>query len=442
MGSAMSSRGSLLRVLGVAFGIAAVVGGMVGQGILRTPGIIAGAVHSPELILALWAAGAVLAAISAFAYVELATAIPCAGGTYEYARRAFGPLAGVVAGWGAWLILITLEAFLAIVVAEFLLRLGVLSEFHPSVLAVGVLIIFWGLNWTSTRIAGDSQIIFSAFKGAALIALIVLLFAHPGASGPSQSAEVAAPVGIAALAIAMRNIINTYNGWDEVVYFSEEMKTPERTLPRAIGGGIAGVAILYLLINLALLHVLSPAQMAGSKLVAADAVQLVLGATGEVAMTIFAVISVAAITNLAMMKSARIGFALARAGQLPSKLGQVAISGIPRWALSVSTLLAMAFAATGTYETVVAMNVAVGLGLTIAVNFAVIRLRRTEPDLPRPFRMPWFPLPPILAIGLNAALLAALIYEDPGHSLAGLAALACIGAGYAAFGSRAFAQPA
>lgn len=436
----MTTRGSLLRVLGVAFGIAAVVGGMVGQGILRTPGIIAGAVQSPELILALWAMGAVLAAISAFAYVELATAIPCAGGTYDFIRRAFGPLPGVVAGWGAWLILVTLEAFLAIVVAEFLLRLGVLSEVHPSAVAVGVLIIFWGLNWTSTRIAGDSQILFSAFKGAALTALVVLLFAHPGAPDPPGGAELAAPLGIAALAIAMRNVINTYNGWDEVVYFSEEMKTPERTLPRAIAGGIAGVAVLYLLVNLALLNVLSPAQMAGSKLVAADAVKLVLGPTGEIAMTIFAVISVAAITNLAMMKSARISFALGRAGQLPSKLGQVASTGIPRWALSVSTVLAMAFAATGTYETVVAMNVAVGLILVIAVNVAVIRLRRSEPDLPRPFRMPWFPLPPLLAIALNAALLAALIYEDPTHSLAGVVALACIAVVYAVIGRRPRAQ--
>lgn len=438
----MSTHGSLLRVLGVAFGIAAVVGGMVGQGILRTPGIIAGAVHSPELILALWAMGGLLAAISAFAYVELATAIPCAGGTYDFVRRAFGPLAGVVTGWGAWLVLVTLEGFLAIVVTEFLHRLGVFSNIHPSAVAIGVLTLFWGLNWTSTRIAGDSQILFSAFKGAALIALIVLLFAHTGAPAAQSGAELAAPVGIAALAIAMRNVINTYNGWDEVVYFGEEMKAPERTLPRAMASGIAGVAILYLLVNLALLHVLSPAQMAGSKLVAADAVKLVLGPTGELAMTIFAVISVAAITNLAMMKSARISFALGRAGQLPAKLGEVASTGIPRWALSVSTVLAMGFAATGTYETVVAMNIAVGIVIVIAVNLAAIRLRRSEPDLPRPFRMPWFPLPPLLAITLNAALLAALIYEDPKHSLAGLVVLACIAVVYAVIGQRPQAQAA
>jgi basic amino acid/polyamine antiporter, APA family len=430
MPAASENRGKLLRVLGIAFGIATVVGGMVGQGILRAPGIVADAVHSTELILALWVAGGCVAGITAFAYVELATAIPCAGGAYDFIRRAFGLLPGVVAGWAVWLVLVTVEAFLAIVVAEFLHRLGVLAGLRPSAIAVGVLAIFWALNSTSTRVAGDSQIVFSAFKGAALIALIVLLFAHPRAPAAAPVVDAGGAVGIAALAVAMRAVINTYDGWAEVIYFSEEIKSPERTIPRAVAFGIASVAVLYVLTNLAFLHVLSPAQMAGSRLVAADAVKLVLGPTGEIAMTLFAVISVAAITNLSIMKSARISFALGRAGQLPSRLGEVASAGIPRWALGVSSLLAMAFAATGSYETIVAMNVAVGIVMVIAVNLAAIRLRLREPDLDRPFRMPWFPLPPLVAIALNVGLLAALIYEDPMHSLAGLFALACIGVVY------------
>jgi len=269
-----------------------------------------------------------------------------------------------------------------------------------------------------------------------------LLFARPASGAPPSAVEMGGPIGIAALAAAMRQVINTYNGWDEVVYFGEEMKAPERTLPRAVGTGIASVAILYLLVNVALLKVLTPAQMAGSKLVAADAVKLVAGATGELVLTIFALISVAAITNLAIMKSARISFALARAGQLPSKLGEVAPSGIPRWALAASSVLAIGFAATGTYETVVAMNVAVGLVVVIAVNLSAIRLRRSEPDLPRPFRMPWFPLPPLISIALNAALLAALIYDDPRHSLAGLFALAVVAVAYFVIGHRPEAQAA
>jgi len=110
--------------------------------------------------------------------------------------------------------------------------------------------------------------------------------------------------------------------------------------------------------------------------------------------------------------------------------------------LGVSSMLAIAFAATGTYETVVAMNIAIGLVIVIAVNLSAIRLRRSEPDLARPFRIPWYPLPPLLAIALNAALLAALIYEDPRHSLAGLVALGCIAVVYALIGRRPRAQPA
>lgn len=89
MGAVSDKTGTLLRILGVTFGVAAVVGGMVGQGILRTPGIVASALHSPELILLLWLAGAAMAAVSAFAYLELGTAIPCAGGPYDYIRRAY-----------------------------------------------------------------------------------------------------------------------------------------------------------------------------------------------------------------------------------------------------------------------------------------------------------------------------------------------------------------
>ena len=146
-------------------------------------------------------------------------------------------------------------------------------------------------------------------------------------------------------------------------------------------------------------------------------------------MTVFAVISVAAITNVTIMKTARIAYALARAGQLPSKLSQVAPGGTPRAALTVSTLFAAAFAATGTYDTVVAMNVAVGVAIVIAVNISSIWLRRKEPELLRPFRIPLYPMPVFIAIAINFALLAALIFEDPLHSLAGFVFLAGVGIG-------------
>ena len=427
--SVSSSRSSLLRVLGVIFGVAVVVGGMVGQGILRQPGIVAHAVHAPAFILLLWIVGAGLVAISAFAYVELGTALPSAGGPYEFVRRAFGPIAGVIAGWGQWFVLVTLEAFLAIVVADFLHRVGVWPDVGSSVLAVGVLALFWLVNWTGTRISGGSQVAFSALKGAALIALVILLFAQPTAPRPAVATGEA--IGLAGIVVAMRAIINTYDGWQEIVLFGEEVERPERTLPRAMATGILCVAVLYVLVNIALLHVLSPADMANSTLPAADAAKLALGPAGDLALTLFGIVSVAAITNLAVMKSARIAFALARAGQLPATLSAVASTGTPRPALMVSSMLAAAFAATGTYQTVVAMNVAMTVALVVVVNLAAILLRSAEPGLPRPFRIPLYPLPAIAAVGLNLALLAALVLEDPVHSLGGFAFLAVVGAIYA-----------
>ena len=437
--SASGSHSKLLRVLGLIFGVAVVVGGMVGQGILRTPGIVASAVHSPESILLLWIVGAGLVAISAFAYVELGTAIPRAGGPYDFVRHAFGPLAGVIAGWGQWFVLVTQEAFLAIVVAEFLHRVGVWPSVGTSFLAVGILAVFWLVNWTGTRISGGSQIAFSAIKGAALIALVVLLFAQPAAEHPTVTPGEG--IGLAGIVVAMRAIINTYDGWQEFVLFGEEVERPERTLPRAMATGILSVAVLYVLVNMALLHVLPPADIAKSTLPAADAVKLALGPTGDLALTLFGVVSVAAITNLTVMKSARITFALARAGHLPAKLSEVASTGTPRSALTVSSVLAAAFAATGTYATVVAVNVAMTVALVVVVNMAAVRLRSREPNLPRPFRMPVYPLPAIAAVGLNLALLAALVVEDPVHSLGGFAFLAVIGAVYTALHRRVERAP-
>jgi APA family basic amino acid/polyamine antiporter len=427
--SAHTSPNTLLRALGLIFGVAVVVGGMVGQGILRTPGIVASAVPSSGLILALWIAGAGLVAVSALAYVELGTAIPSAGGPYDFVGRAFGPLAGVVAGWGVWFVQVTIEAFLAIVVAEFLHRMGVWPQVGTSVLAVGVLAVFSLLNLTGTRISGGSQVAFVALKGAALIALVILLFAQPV---PAHSAvSPGATLSLAGIVVAMRAIINTYDGWQELVLFGEEVKAPERTLPRAMATGILSVAVLYVLVNMALLHVLSPADMAQSTLPAADAARLALGPAGDLALTLFGVVSVAAITNLTVMKSARIAFALARAGHLPARLSVVAAAGTPGAALAVSSILAAAFAATGTYSTVVAMNVAMTVALVVVVNLAAIRLRSTEPDLRRPFRIPYYPVPAVAAIGVNLAMLAALVLEDPVHSLGGFAFLAVVGAVYA-----------
>lgn len=129
--------------------------------------------------------------------------------------------------------LVLANAYLAMVVAEFLQRLGLFAGTSTSLIAVAVLALFWGVNWTGTRFSGASQIIFSTAKGLILIAFVVLVLSHPG-NAVEQPQALQGVVGIAGVAVAMRVITSTYNGWQDAAYFCEELENPGRTLPRSM----------------------------------------------------------------------------------------------------------------------------------------------------------------------------------------------------------------
>ena len=424
-------RGELLRVLGIVFGLAAVVGGMVGQGILRAPGIVAAAVPDPSLLIALWLVGSFFAVLGAIPYVEVATMFPCAGGPYVFARKGLGTTAGVTVGWCDWLNNLSAQAFLVVVLAEFLHRLGVLVAVPINVLAPLAVTIFFAINWTGTRVCGTSQIIGSALKGGGLLLIIgLLLVLQPGGGG--HAAGVAAPqhsavIGFGALIVALRAIYNTYAGWNNCTYFCEEMRTPERSIPRAMFGGIALVTALYMLVNLAVLRVLTPAEMAGSTLAAGDALNAVIGHWADMAVTAFGLLSVGALANLQMMFCSRIALAMARDRVLPSPLARVAVGGTPRNGLIATAAITAVLAASGSYEQLVAISVAAGLLVDLMVTLSMIRLRQTEPNLPRPWRAPFYPWPVAATALLEAALLAGMIWEDPVHSLIGTGIAAVMG---------------
>lgn len=432
--------GHLLRILGLAFGLAVVVGGVVGQGILRTPGIVAGAVPDPTLILALWALGGILILIDACSLVELGASIPREGGPYALAERVYGTTAGTVTGWADWINNVLVVAFLSVVFGEYCQRLGIGATWPIWTLSLGLIAACWAINWTGTRISGASQTVLSAFKGVALIALVIALFViSPGdAPPPAAGATVALSpvVAFGALMIAMSGIINTYAGWTSSVYFSEEIVRPERNIARATFGGILFVLALYLAVNAALLNVLSPAEMAASKLPAADAAARIFGPSGETLITLVSLVSIAAIANLYMMFNSRIGFAMARDGVLPRRLAQTSTTGTPRAALAVSALASAAAAISGTYEEIIATTVPLTIAIIASLDLAAIVMRRKEPDMPRPFKMPLYPLPAIAGITLNLTLLVAMLIADPWHSALGIAAALLLGLGYALVGKR------
>ena len=427
---AIAPGGELLRILGIGFGLAVVVGGVVGQGIMRTPGIVAGALPSGGAIMAFWVIGAVIILLDACATVELGTSIPCAGGPYVFVRRAFGPFAGTMMGWADWLNLIIGVSYVSVVFGEYAQRLGLGGSLPTGALAIALLGCIFAVNWVGTRVCGASQMIGTAVKGLGLAILVALLLLAP-AHGQASSTPVArTPVfTIAAFAVAMRAVAITYAGWNTSVYFCEEIHAPERNLVRATFGGIGLVALLYLAVNAALLHVLTREQIAASKLPVADAAAAALGPASGTVITVLAIVSVVAISNLFVMYASRVAFAMARNRVLPAPLATVSASGTPRFALACTAGAAAVLASSGGYERLIAIGAPFIFGVVAMVDLAAIRVRMAEPTLPRPFKMPLFPLPALVGLSVNLLLMAAVIYEDPLHSLIGLAVLLAIGIG-------------
>jgi len=408
----------LLRVLGVIFGLAAVVGSVIGQGILRSPGVVADATGSPAIIIGLWVAGALISCLLALPFIEMGAAIPRAGGPFAFVHRAFGGKVSVVAIFAMLIGNFAAMAYFCIVVGEFLVRLGVGGgEISPVWFGMGLLVLCALLNATGTRLSGFSQIVMSSLKGMVLLALVIALFASDGVAPAPDPQPLRQGWGTFGTAIVV--VLTTYAGWWNISAFGEEIENPGRAIPRALLGGIAGVAVIYLLINLAMLHVLTPDQMAGSELVAADAAGVVFGPQADFALTCFGVLSVSAIANLGLMTYTRLTFAAARAGIFPRALAYVGNHGTPLRAMALVLMASALLLLTGSYLALVSLGETIFLPVMILVSLAVIILRKREPDMDRPFRVPLYPFSIHAGIVVVVALLVVYIAQDPFYSLAG-----------------------
>lgn len=429
----------LPQVFGLTFGIAAVAGGVIGQGILRAPGLVAAALGDPKLILLFWALGGAHAALSAMVMVELGTAMPGAGGHFDFAARAFGRDAAILAGWTKWISSLASLAMMVVVAAEFLQRLPSFAVLPTGLIATGLLSLLAAINWFGSRVGGASQTVLVTAKVMGLL-LLGMLFVAGGSGALPGNAPAAAPVlTVAGFAIAARAVVGTYQGWGHSIFFSGEMRDAGRTLPRAIFGGIALVTVLYLLMNVGLLRILGVEGVAASKLPAADAAALLLGPWADTALTVFATVSATAMASLLLMVGMRVAFAMSQGGVLPRALGRASQSGTPRVALVTTAAIVLLFLLSGGYQQLLATSVALLTALDVLAAVILLRLRRTEPALPRPWRVPFAPWPVLLSILANVVLLIALVNEDPVHTLMGgivVLGIAAVHAAQRRLGSR------
>lgn len=419
----------LRRILGLTFGLALVFGTMVGVGILRLPGTVAAALHSPVLIMTAWVIGGVYSLVCAVSVAELAAMIPESGGFRIYARRAFGEGTGFVIGCADWLSAVTTLAYGPVTFAAFLGILWPPAAANLRLIAICMLLILTAMHWSGLRVGSVFTQVVSTAMGLQFLVLLlgcflVPLVTHSGVT--AQPAAALAPVApllpiamIMALVPALRALLTAYDGWYAPIYMAEENTNASHTLPRAIIGGTLLVVALYLIINLAFLHVLPVAVLAASSLPAADAARVVLPRGSAEFVTILAMLTVLSLTNNNLLYGPRILFAIARDGLLSDRTAIVSEGGTPRAALAVTSVAGLVMILTGTFEQIIALFAVLFLVYYISGFLAVFVLRRTEPALARPYKAFGFPITTGIALLGSVALLVAAIAEDPRSGVVG-----------------------
>ncbi len=407
------SRSGLLRILGFWDGMAVVIGVIIGSGILRTPGIIAGQLGQPAVIFGVWVLGACLALGSALVLAELVALLPRVGGKYVYARTAFGPLAGFVTGWSELLTRGLTAAAKTVVVAEYTVRL--MGAGSTRVVAALVALVFAMLHWFGLRPVRAFQNAATVAKVAILLGVTALAFAFgPGFDWQAAATTPATALGwVGAIALAFQVVTFTYYGYDEATKLAEEIRDPRKQLPRVLTFGILAVAVIYLAVNAAFLYVLSPAEMADSPLVAAD-VAARLGGTGAGALvTLAALLILLSSLNVNILSLPRVGLALAQDGLAFGRMTRVSAGGAPRTALLVAIAIVLAAAPLGSFQSLVLVIMWIVLVVDGLVILGLFHLRRRHPDWPRPYRVPLYPVLPALVLAAYAALLVGVTIGYP-----------------------------
>ncbi len=412
--TAVQSRG-LLRILGVGFGLAVIIGSTLGIGILRTPGLVAAQLPTAASILALWIVGGLYTLLASVCLTELGTMFPQAGGYYVYARRAFGDAVGFAVGWTDWLTYCAVLGYVSIAMGEFTAVLLPALLWMGNFVAIGILIAFAALQVAGIRISSRFQQITTAVKFVAFLLLVIACFAYAlgGSAGAAgESTQPLPATGLVGLVVALQSVVITYGGWQSALYFTEEDRDPRRNLPRSMIGGVLAVLVIYLLVNLALLSVLPIPVLAHSTLPAADAAQRIFGGRGAKIIIVLSLVSLPPLLNAIMMIGTRILFALGRDGLLWGATAAVNDRGTPALATIVTTMVALVLIASGTFQKLVAVA-----SFFLAFNcfiscLALIALRRREPQLERPFRAWGYPWSAIVVLLLAGAFLIGALIGD------------------------------
>jgi len=394
------------------------VGTMIASAIFIVPAAVAASLPNPSLMLLVWVAGGAVSLLGALCVAELGAALPEAGGLFVYLTRAFGPVWGFLYAWTAALIIN--PASVAAIAVGFATYVGFFTPLGTAgikVVAVASIVALTAVNCLGLKLGARVQNVLTLLKIGALGALIVSALVMPGGS-VEHFRPLLPAVGVAGLAgafsVAMVAVLWAYDGWIEITYVGSEVRDPGRNLPRSIVISVFLVVGIYALTNVAYVYVLPPDRMAQSALVGSDAALVLIGPLGAALVAGAIIVSTLGANNGIVLTSARIPYAVSRAGLFFRWMGGVHPRvHTPNAALLAQGGVAAAFALTGTYDQLFTYVVFASWMFYGMSAMAVMRLRAVAPELPRPYRVWGYPVTPVVFILFALWLVAGTIVESP-----------------------------
>ena len=390
------------ETLTVADAVAIIVGIVVGVGIFKTPSIVASSSGSEGMLLFVWLLGGMISLLGALCYAELATTYPHAGGDYHYLTRAFGHTSGFLFAWARMTVIqtgsIAMAAFLIGDYASEIFRLGGNSASYYAAIIIAVL--------TAVNMRGIRQ---GKWTQRILIALILMGLVFVAAAGyalvPARTPDPSGQASLSggpALGRAMIFVLLTYGGWNEAAYLSSEVRGPRNNMARVLLISIALVTGVYLAINAVLMNTLGLSGMSSSQAVAADLMDKALGETGVKIISTLVILAALSTVNAAIITGARTNYALGRNFGPLRFLGRWQDSGqTPVNALVLQGAIALILVVLGTgtrsgFVMMVEYTAPVFWFFLFLVGVSVFVLRRRDVHAVRPFRVPLYPLTPLV----------------------------------------------
>lgn len=412
--------------LGLRHAFAICVGIVIGAGVFRSPSLVAASSADATMFMAAWLGGGLLSIIGALCYAELASAYPGPGGDYSYLKRAFGERVGFTYAWARLAVIQTGSlALLAFVFGDYAGEIVPLGSWSSTIFAAATVVLLTAVNWIGVRQGAGTQFWLTAVEvGGLLLIIIVGFLLAPEAPVSTEPASNGGQLGL-----VMVFVLLTFGGWSEAVYVTAELKDAPRRIAKVLVASLALVTLLYLLVNAAFLRVLGLGGLAASEAAAADTMRVALGDGGALVISVAVAIAALTSANATVFTGARTAYALGRSVPALRWMGHWDRGReTPGNALLVQGAIALLLVVAGGlsrdgFAKAVEFTAPVFWLFMLAVGIALFVLRRRDPGIERPFKVPLYPVLPAVFCATSAYLLYSSIAYSGWSALAGVALL-------------------